>query len=67
MSQEDLDEYEIGAIREAGRKGGAFLDALGQTDLAQLKSEEWFEFLRIIVVEFEQTMRHRIVNDEPPF
>jgi Family of unknown function (DUF6511) len=67
MPKRELDAYELGAAREAGNQGGAFLDELGKTDLATLDGEEWSEFLRRIITGFEITMRKRILDGEPPF
>jgi hypothetical protein len=41
MSAEQFDEYELGAMLEAGRSAGGYLDEIGKTDLALLSAEEW--------------------------
>lgn len=41
MSAEQFDEYELGAMLEAGRSAGGYLDEIGKTDLAVLSAEEW--------------------------
>jgi hypothetical protein len=44
MSAEQFDEYELGAVLEAGRGAGGYLDEIGKTDLALLRAEEWRDF-----------------------
>jgi hypothetical protein len=41
MSAQQFDEYELGAILEAGRNAGGYLDEIGKTDLKLLDREEW--------------------------
>ena len=67
MPQQILDAYEIGAVLEAGATAGSYLEEIGVTDLAVLTPEQWREFLRRIVVGFEQTIRRKILNNEAPF
>ena len=67
MPQEQLDAYEIGAAFEAGATAGSYLDEIGITDLARLDRDQWREFLRRIVVGFEQAMRRKILENEAPF
>jgi hypothetical protein len=67
MPQPTLDAYEIGAVLEAGAVAGDYLEEIGRTDLATLTPDQWREFLRRIVVGFEQTMRRKILNNEAPF
>jgi hypothetical protein len=62
-----LDDYEIGAVLEAGRDAGAYLDEIGKTDLAMLDPGEWREFLRLIVTGYEHALRRKILNGEPAF
>jgi hypothetical protein len=62
-----LDQYELGAVLEAGVEAGAYLDELGNTDLARLDPDQWREFLRRIVVGFEYALRRKILENEPPF
>jgi hypothetical protein len=67
MPQRILDAYEIGAALEAGTVAGSYLEEIQQTDLARLTDEQWCEFLRRVVVGFEQAMRRKILDHEPPF
>jgi hypothetical protein len=62
-----LDAFEIGSALEAGKLAGAYLDEINKTDLAVLSKDEWREFLRRIIIGFEQTMRRKILNNEAPF
>jgi hypothetical protein len=62
-----LDAYEIGSALEAGRLAGTYLDEIGKTDIAMLNSDKWREFLRRIIVGFEQVMRRKILENEAPF
>jgi hypothetical protein len=62
-----LDAYEIGSALEAGAEAGKYLDEIKKTDLATLSGDEWREFLRRIIVGFEQTMRRKILENESPF
>jgi hypothetical protein len=62
-----LDAYEIGSALEAGRLAGEYLDEINKTDLAALSGDEWREFLRRIIVGFEQIMRRKILKNEAPF
>jgi hypothetical protein len=62
-----LDAYEIGSALEAGKLAGAYLDEIDKTDIATLSGDEWREFLRRIIVGFEQAMRRKILENEAPF
>ena len=67
MPLQILDACEIGAALEAGAIAGGYLEEIGTTDLAALSPEQWREFLRRIVVSFEQSMRRKILENEAPF
>jgi hypothetical protein len=67
MSSSILDAYEIGSALEAGAEAGKYLDEIKKTDLATLSGDEWREFLRRIIVGFEQIMRRKILEHEVPF
>jgi hypothetical protein len=53
--------------RSRYRLAGAYLDEIGKTDIAMLSGDEWREFLRRIIVGFEQAMRRKILENEAPF
>src|SRR5262249_24475154 len=67
MSAEQFDECELGAMLEAGRSAGGYLDEIGKTDLQLLSREEWREFLFRMLTGYEQALRRKLTNDEPPF
>ncbi len=67
MPQQILDAYEIGAVLEAGSTAGDYLEEIGITDLAALTPDQWREFLRRIVVGYEQALRRKILNNEALF
>lgn len=67
MPQQILDAYEIGAALEAGAAAGSYLEEIGVTDLVELDRDQWREFLRRIIVTFEQVMRRKILENEAPF
>jgi hypothetical protein len=66
MPSSILDAYEIGSALEAGKLAGAYLDEIGKTDLVTLSGDEWREFLRRIIVGFEQITRRKILTNEAP-
>ena len=67
MPAATLDAFEIGAVLEAGSSAGGYLDEIGKSDLAVLDANEWREFLRRIVVGYEQALRRKILANEAPF
>ena len=62
-----LDALEQGAAFEAGADAAGYLEEVGTTDLAKLSETEWREFLRRLVVGFENILRRKILDNEPPF
>jgi hypothetical protein len=67
MSTEQFDEYELGAMLEAGRDAGRYLDEIGKTDLKVLNRDEWREFLLRLLAGYEQALRRKLLNNELPF
>jgi hypothetical protein len=67
MPDQLLDALELGAAFEAGALAAEYLEQVGTTDLAQLSEVQWCEFLRRLVVGFEQVLRRKILDNEPPF
>ncbi|MFH6786294.1 MULTISPECIES: DUF6511 domain-containing protein [Methylobacterium] len=63
----ELDRYEQRARDAAGERAGAFLDAIGKTDLATLTPEEWATFLQQVVVGFEDELRRMLLARTAPF
>jgi Family of unknown function (DUF6511) len=62
-----LDAHELGAAFEAGATAAEYLEEVGTTDLAELSEAQWREFLRRLVVGFEQVLRRKILDNEAPF
>lgn len=52
----DLDELQQKALEFSSDQAGAFLESLGQTDLAQLSREQWIEFLQIVVCRYQDKL-----------
>jgi len=67
MTKSELDAYEHKAAMAAGDDAGTWLDGIGKSDLAALSSEEWEEFLGLIVIGFQSHMRRLIESGEAPF
>lgn len=66
MPRKRLDDYERRALEDGGNAGGAFLDEIGKTDLAELDEVEWSTFLSRVLVGYADSMRE-IVSKEVPF
>jgi hypothetical protein len=54
------DEYETRALATAGAVAGAYLERIGQTDLARLYPETWAEFLRVALDAFGSAIRREV-------
>ncbi len=67
MPDQILDAFEQGAVFEAGADAAGYLEEVGTTDLAKLSEKEWREFLRRVIVGFEQVLRRKILDNEAPF
>jgi hypothetical protein len=52
----DPSPNEIAALEAASPAGGAFLEALGKTDLAALTYDEWMQFIETVVSAFQDKM-----------
>lgn len=61
-----LDPYEEQALEDGGNAGGAYLDEIGKTDLAELTAEEWAKLWRTGFAAYTESMRD-IVSREVPF
>lgn len=48
---------------EGGKAGGAYLDNLGRTDLAQLTEDEWDTFVEVIVTGYCDHLRDLAAKD----
>src|SRR3954468_10911145 len=65
IKMQDQDHIEIESMYAAADKGGAYLDAIGQTDLSKLNHGQWMTFIETIIREFETTRTKMTV--EMPF
>jgi hypothetical protein len=54
-----LDALKQGAAFEAGADAAGYPEEVGTTDVAKLSEAEWREFLRRLIVGFEQTLRRK--------
>ncbi len=52
------------ALKEGAQSGGAFLDDLGQTDLAELSLADWQAFIEIIVTAYCDHLRDLAARDQ---
>lgn len=66
MKQDQFTRVESLAAGKGGEEGGAFLDGIGKTDLAQFTPDEWFEFCRRIVAGYRKGMVE-LLKSEAPF
>jgi hypothetical protein len=63
----ELTVDEIKGIEAAAEDAGAYIDALGKTDMAGWSYEEWMEFVHCICVCYAETIKERLASDEIPF
>lgn len=52
----DLDELQQKALDFSSDQAGAYLESVGQTDLAQLSREQWMQFLQIVVCRYQDKL-----------
>lgn len=50
----DSQPWELEAILFGGQCGGEYLESINKTDLAQLTSDEWAEFVKIIALNYHE-------------
>jgi len=62
----DPNAHEMRALAAAGAQGGAYVEALAKTDLAQFTAPEWERLVEVIVSAYLEHLRAAYVND-PPF
>ena len=65
MKQDQFTRLESLAAGKGGEEGGAFLDGIGKSDLAQLNEGEWFEFCRRIVAGYRKGLVELLKNEAP--
>ena len=66
MSAQQFDEYELGAMLEAGRKAGSYLDEIGKTDLKLLSAKSGANSCSRLLTGYEEALRRKLINNEPP-
>ena len=64
---EQFDEYELGAMLEAGRNAGRYLDEIGKTDLKLLSATNGANSCSRLLTGYEHALRRKLLNNEPPF
>ena len=62
----DPNTHELNALATAGAEGGAYVESLGKTDLAQFTAQEWATLIEVIVTAFQDYLREAYADD-PPF
>ncbi|GGC68423.1 DUF6511 domain-containing protein [Chelatococcus reniformis] len=67
MPKAELDAFEARAAREALDVAGPFLDEVGETRLDYLTPEQIDEFLRRLLLGYEDALRRMVLSHEPPF
>lgn len=67
MPRFEIDNYEKQALREGGDKAGAYLDEIGETDLAKLQVDQWEEFCRRMLAGYGEAMKRQLLTHQPPF
>ena len=67
MPDQQFDTFEINARHAGGDAGGKYLDEIGETDLAKLPPENWFEFLNRIILGYGEEMKRQLLEHQAPF
>ncbi len=62
----DPNEHETNALIAAGEVGGAYIESLAKTDLAQFTAKEWATLIDVIVTAFQDHLR-AAYDADPPF
>ena len=60
-----LPHYEALAIDAAGTQAGAYLDAIGKTDLAEFSAAEWRQLITLIFLTATAEVRTLVEKDVP--
>lgn len=61
----DLSPNEIKALAAASAAGGAYVESLAKTDLAQFSPQEWVTLIEVIVTAFQGHLRAFDIDDIP--
>jgi len=62
----DPSPHEMQALAAASAQGGAYIESLAKTDLAQFTAQEWATLVEVIVSAFQDHLCQAYAND-PPF
>jgi hypothetical protein len=57
LSKKQFDIYETESLQAGGEVAGAFLDTIGQTDLAELNQEQFLHFFAKFMGGYEDNMK----------
>lgn len=63
----NFDAYETKALEDAGADGGAYLEGIHKTDLADLSEGEYSEFVMMVIKGFGDSLRRQIRERRAPF
>jgi hypothetical protein len=67
MNKEQLDAYEMKAVRTGGAIAGSYLDEIEKFSLEQLDPEEWDEFCKRMWTGARDELQRLIRDGEAPF
>jgi len=62
----DPNEHEAAALRQASAVGGAYIESLGRSDLAQWSAQEWATLIDVVITAFQDHLQEAYTQD-PPF
>lgn len=62
----DPNKHETQALAVAGVRAGAYVEAIGKTDLARWSEHEWATLIEVVVTAFQDFLRQAYADD-PPF
>ena len=62
----DPNTHELNALSAAGTEGGAYVESLAKTDLAQFTAQEWATLVEVVVSAYLDSL-HRAYGEDPPF
>lgn len=57
MSDDYHQKLEADALLAGGQAGGEYLESIEQTDLAELTSDQWEQFLRRVLSGFSESLQ----------
>ena len=62
----DPNIHEVGALANASRLGGEYVESIAKTDLATFTEQEWSALIEVIVTAFQDHLSQAYADD-PPF